>query len=113
MAGLSAPGLQVDRPSRRYGAVVALQDLSLQVAPGELFGFVGSNGAGKTTTMRIVMGVLAADSGVVHWKDAPVTLETRRRFGYMPEERGLYPKMRVLEQLVYIAQPHGLAERGA
>lgn len=88
--------------------MVALRDLSFSVAPGELFGFVGSNGAGKTTTMRIVMGVLAADSGQVRWNGAPITLETRRRFGYMPEERGLYPKMRILEQLVYLAELHGL-----
>jgi ABC-2 type transport system ATP-binding protein len=105
---VSAAGLTVDRLTRRYGNLVALRNLSLQVAPGEVFGFVGSNGAGKTTTMRIIMGVLAADSGEVRWNDAPVTLETRRAFGYMPEERGLYPKMRILEQLVYLAQLHGL-----
>jgi ABC-2 type transport system ATP-binding protein len=115
MGAMALPdrGLHVDRVSRRYGDVVALRDLSLQVAPGELFGFVGANGAGKTTTMRIVMGVLAADAGQVRWNGAPVDFETRRRFGYMPEERGLYPKMRVLEQLVYLAQLHGLrAEAG-
>ena len=101
-------GLRVDRLSRRYGDVVALRDLSFQVSRGEIFGFVGSNGAGKTTTMRIIMGVLAADAGDVRWTDAPITLEVRRRFGYMPEERGLYPKMRVLEQLIYLAELHGL-----
>src|SRR5438309_2654022 len=101
-------GLQVDQLSRRYGQVVALQDLSFTVAPGELFGFVGSNGAGKTTTMRIVMGVLSADAGEVRWNGAPIRLETRRRFGYMPEERGLYPKLKALEQLVYLAELHGL-----
>jgi ABC-2 type transport system ATP-binding protein len=103
------PALEVERLVRRYGDLVALQELSLQVAAGELFGFVGANGAGKTTTMRIVMGVLAADSGEVRWGGAPVTFETHRRFGYMPEERGLYPKMRVLEQLVYLAELHGVA----
>jgi ABC-2 type transport system ATP-binding protein len=101
-------GLQVERLSRRYGDVVALREASFEVARGELFGFVGSNGAGKTTTMRIIMGVLAADSGELHWNGGPITLETRRRFGYMPEERGLYPKMRVLEQLIYLAELHGL-----
>src|SRR5207237_8101888 len=106
-------GLQVDQLSRRYGPVVALQDLSFQVGPGELFGFVGSNGAGKTTTMRIVMGVLAADGGEVRWNGGRVTLESRRRFGYMPEERGLYPKMRVLEELVYLAELHGLTSAAA
>ena len=98
---------------RRYGDLVALQELSLQVAAGEVFGFVGANGSGKTTTMRIVMGVLAADSGEVRWGGAPVTFETHRRFGYMPEERGLYPKMRVLEQLVYLAQLHGVEPAAA
>src|SRR5439155_13394760 len=99
--------LEFDRLSRRYGDVVALQDLSFQVRAGELFGFVGSNGAGKTTTMRIAMGVLAADAGEVRWAGAPLTFATRRRIGYMPEERGLYPKMKVLEQLVYLAELHG------
>jgi ABC-2 type transport system ATP-binding protein len=106
---LKEGGLEVDRLSRRFGDLVALNEVSFDVGPGELFGFVGSNGAGKTTTMRIIMGVLSADAGEVRWKGAPVTLETRRRFGYMPEERGLYPKMRALEQLVYFAQLHGLS----
>lgn len=101
-------GLQVERLTRRFGDLVALRDLTFSVAPGELFGFVGSNGAGKTTTMRIVMGVLSADRGEVRWKGNPITLETRRRFGYMPEERGLYPKMKILEQLIYLAQLHGM-----
>jgi ABC-2 type transport system ATP-binding protein len=110
---VSNPALEVERLVRRYGELVALRELSLQVAAGELFGFVGANGAGKTTTMRIVMGVLAADSGEVRWGGAPVTFETHRRFGYMPEERGLYPKMRVLEQLVYLAQLHGVEPAAA
>ena len=106
-------GLEIDRVSKRYGEVDALRDLSLQVRAGELFGFVGSNGAGKTTTMRIVMGVLAADAGKVRWAGRPLIFETRRRFGYMPEERGLYPKMRVWEQLVYLAELHGLTAAAA
>ena len=101
-------GLQVERLTRRFGDLVALRDLSFSVGPGELFGFVGSNGAGKTTTMRIIMGVLAADRGDVRWRGEPITLEMRRRFGYMPEERGLYPKMKILEQLIYLAQLHGM-----
>jgi ABC-type uncharacterized transport system ATPase subunit len=78
--------LEVDRLSKRYGDVVALQDLSFHVRAGELFGFVGSNGAGKTTTMRIAMGVLTADAGEVRWGGAPLTFETRRHIGYMPEQ---------------------------
>jgi ABC-2 type transport system ATP-binding protein len=105
--------LEFDRLSKRYGDVVALQDLSFAVQAGELFGFVGANGAGKTTTMRIAMGVLSADAGEVRWAGAPLCFETRRRTGYMPEERGLYPKMRVREQLVYLAELHGMAHDAA
>ncbi len=81
--------LEIDAISKRYGDVVALREMSFDVRAGELFGFVGSNGAGKTTAMRIALGVLAADSGEVRWDGKPITLETRRRIGYMPEERGL------------------------
>jgi ABC-2 type transport system ATP-binding protein len=105
--------LEIDRVSKRYGDVVALQDMTFDVGAGELFGFVGSNGAGKTTTMRIALGVLAADAGEVRWDGAPVDLEVRRRVGYMPEERGLYPRMRVTEQLVYLARLHGLSAADA
>ena len=93
--------------TKRYGNLLALNNLSLTVKPGEVFGFVGSNGAGKTTTMRIVLGVLAPNGGEVFWDGSLIDFETRRRIGYMPEERGLYPKMRVREQLVYLAQLHG------
>jgi ABC-2 type transport system ATP-binding protein len=105
--------LRIDGVSKRYGDVVALREMTFDVRAGELFGFVGSNGAGKTTTMRIALGVLAADSGEVRWDGAPVTLETRRQIGYMPEERGLYPKMKVAEQLVYLARLHGLSTAAA
>jgi ABC-2 type transport system ATP-binding protein len=100
--------LEVDGLTKRYGTNLALSNLSFSVRPGEVYGFVGANGAGKTTAMRIMLGVLAADSGAVRWQGQPVTFETRRRFGYMPEERGLYPKMRVTEHLVYLARLHGL-----
>jgi ABC-2 type transport system ATP-binding protein len=99
--------------ARRYGDVVALDGVSFTVERGQLFGFVGPNGAGKTTAMRIVLGVLAADGGEVRWRGEPVTAQTRSRFGYMPEERGLYPKMRVRDQLVYLARLHGADARGA
>ncbi len=92
----------------RYGDVVALDGLSLDVEPGRMTGFVGPNGAGKTSTMRIVLGVLGPDSGTVTWQDRPLDAAARRSFGYMPEERGLYPKMRVGDQLVYLARLHGL-----
>jgi ABC-2 type transport system ATP-binding protein len=100
--------LELNGLSRRFGDVVALDDVSFTVAEGEMVGFVGPNGAGKTTAMRIALGVLEPDAGVVRWRGSVVDAETRRRFGYMPEERGLYPKMRVLDQLVYLARLHGL-----
>ena len=105
--------LEVIDLSRRYGDVVALDHLSFTVEPGQLFGFVGPNGAGKTTTMRIILGVLEPDGGEVRWRGRPVDLDTRARFGYMPEERGLYPKMRVLDQLAYFASLHGLPRAAA
>jgi ABC-2 type transport system ATP-binding protein len=105
--------LEFDRVTKRYGDQVALQDLTFSVRPGEMFGFVGANGAGKTTAMRIAMGVLASDAGEVRWNGAPVSFETRQRFGYMPEERGLYPKMRVGEQLEYFGRLHGLDQAAA
>ncbi len=105
--------LEIEGVSKRYGATVAVQDLSFNVRAGELFGFVGRNGAGKTTTMRIVLGVLAADAGVVRWAGAPLDFDTRRRIGYMPEERGLYPKMRLLEQLTYLGELHGMSGSAA
>jgi ABC-2 type transport system ATP-binding protein len=101
--------LQIESLCKRYGDTVALQDMTFTVQPGELFGFVGSNGAGKTTAMRIALGVLSADSGHVHLGGRPIDLAMRRRIGYMPEERGLYPKMKVGRQLSYLAQLHGLS----
>ena len=93
--------------SRRYGQTVALDGLTLDVPEGEVVGFVGPNGAGKTTAMRIALGVLEPDGGEVLWRGAPVTREHQRLFGYMPEERGLYPKMRVDRHLRYLAMLHG------
>ena len=101
--------LDIDGISKRYGQTVAVQDLTFDVRAGEVFGFVGRNGAGKTTTMRIVLGVLAADAGEVRWNGKRLDLEARRRIGYMPEERGLYPKMRLSEQLAYLGELHGMA----
>jgi ABC-2 type transport system ATP-binding protein len=106
-------GLGVQGITKRYGALEAVRDLSFDVRPGEVFGFVGSNGAGKTTTMRVVLGTLTSDAGGVLWDGSPITFEVRRRIGYMPEERGLYPKMRIGEQLIYLAQLHGATQPAA
>lgn len=94
--------------SRSFGGHVALDDVSFTVRPGRTTGFVGANGAGKTTAMRIVLGVLAPDAGRVELGGEPLTLPVRARFGYMPEERGLYPKMKVADQLIYLGRVHGL-----
>ena len=109
----TGPVLEVDGLVKRYGATLALDGVSFAVEPGQVFGFVGRNGAGKTTTMRIVLGVLAADAGSVRWHGRPVDAAVRRRTGYMPEERGLYPKMRVRDQLTYLAELHGAGRRDA
>lgn len=99
--------LELRGVTKRYGDRIAVNNLSMSVQPGQMFGFVGTNGAGKTTTMRILMGVLQQDAGVVLWQGRPAGPADRRRFGYMPEERGLYPKMRVRDQLVYLARLRG------
>src|SRR5262249_62257515 len=96
-----------------FGDTVALRELSFDVRAGELFGFVGSNGAGKTTAMRVILGVLASDAGEVRWAGERLTLEMRRRIGYMPEERGLYPRMKVADQLIYFARLHGMTPAAA
>lgn len=105
--------LQISRLSKRFGSLQALNELSFHVGDDELVGFVGANGAGKSTTMRIAMGVLEADSGTVTWDGQPVDAGLRRRIGYMPEERGLYPKMKVEAQLTYLARLHGVSKARA
>jgi ABC-2 type transport system ATP-binding protein len=99
--------LELTDVSRRYGDTVALDALTLEAPTGEVVGFVGPNGAGKTTAMRIAMGILEPDAGQVLWNGAPATREVQRSFGYIPEERGLYPKMHVDKQLRYLALLHG------
>ncbi len=99
--------------SRRYGDIVALDDLSLEVPSGQVVGFLGPNGAGKTTTMRAIFGLTDLDAGSVHWNGKPVDQKTRRRFGYMPEERGLYPGMHVGEQIEYFGRLHGMSSHDA
>ncbi len=99
--------LEVLELRRSFGDLVAVDGLSFSVPAGQLFGFVGRNGAGKTTTMRIICGLLAADAGSVTWGGAPIDATARERIGYMPEERGLYMKMRIADQLEYLAVLHG------
>lgn len=100
--------LYIDHLNKSYGDHQVLHDMTFQVAPGEIYGFVGSNGAGKSTTMRIALGVLASDSGEVRVGDEPINDDLRRRIGYMPEERGLYAKEKIADQLIFFAKLHGL-----
>jgi ABC-2 type transport system ATP-binding protein len=105
--------LELDGLTCRYGAILALDRLSFRAPAGQVVGFLGPNGAGKTTTMRAIFGLTDLDAGTVRWNGAPVSQAERRRFGYMPEERGLYPGMLVAEQLEYLGRLHGLAARPA
>ncbi len=100
--------LELTGLSRRFGATVALDGMSFGVARGRVVGFLGPNGSGKTTAMRAVFGLVGLDGGEVSWDGRRVGADERRRFGYMPEERGLYPTMKVGEQLSYIARLHGM-----
>ena len=101
--------LELEGLTRRYGTLTALDELSFSVPAGQVVGFLGPNGAGKTTTMRAVFGLTDLDAGMVRWNGVPVGQAERRRFGYMPEERGLYPAMLVCEQLEYLGRLHGMS----
>lgn len=96
--------LELEAATKRFGALAALDACSFTARPGRLTGFVGPNGAGKTTAMRAVFGLVELDSGAMRWRGTPIDAEQRRRFGYMPEERGLYLRMRVRDQLVYLGR---------
>ncbi len=100
--------LVVDQVSKRFGSVVALDGLSFSVADGEVFGFLGANGAGKTTTMRIALGLVRPDGGTIAWRGRRTEELPRRTWGYLPEERGLYHRMTVLDQLVYFGRLYGV-----
>jgi ABC-2 type transport system ATP-binding protein len=105
--------LEIRDLTKRYADVVALDGASFSVAPGRIVGFLGPNGAGKTTTMRAIFGLVHPDRGEVRWRGRPVGAEQRARFGYMPEERGLYPKMKVGDQLAYLAELSGMSGAAA
>ncbi len=105
--------LEVQNLTRRFGERTVLHDVSFSVPANGMTGFVGANGAGKTTTMRIIMGVLKAHGGQVNFNGSPIADGDRARFGYMPEERGLYPKQQVLDQLQYLGQLHGMSRLDA
>jgi ABC-2 type transport system ATP-binding protein len=105
--------LSVESVARRFGQVEAVRDVSFELARGSTLGLLGPNGAGKTTTMRMVLGIYAPDRGRITWDGAPITESTRKRMGYLPEERGIYSRLRVNEQIVYFARLHGLSAADA
>ncbi len=105
--------LEVDKLAKRYGDVVALDGCSFVVPEGRMVGFLGPNGAGKTTTMRAVFGLVEPDAGSIRWHGRAVGPDAWQRFGYMPEERGLYPKMRVRDQVVHFGRLSGLGAAAA
>src|SRR5258708_14976236 len=106
-------GLMLRGVSKSFGSFQALKDLSMEVREGALFGFLGANGAGKTTTMRMILDLFRPDSGQITWNGVPVREVARRSFGYLPEERGLYPKMEVEAQLLFLARLSGLSKQDA
>jgi ABC-2 type transport system ATP-binding protein len=110
---LASTMLVLDRVQRSFGSALAVRDISLTVERGSTFGLLGPNGAGKTTTMRMILGILLPDRGSVTWNGAPIDGAVRRRFGYLPEERGLYGKLTVRAQFISFGRLHGLAENDA
>jgi ABC-2 type transport system ATP-binding protein len=113
MKGESSMGLLVTDVSKSFGTFQAIQDLSMEVREGTLFGFLGANGAGKTTTMRMILDLIRPDAGQITWNGRDVRTVQRHNWGYLPEERGLYPKMEVGEQLLFLARLHGLSKQDA
>jgi ABC-2 type transport system ATP-binding protein len=100
--------LLIENISKSFARVQAVRNLSMQVQPGEIFGFLGPNGAGKTTTIRMILDILRPDSGKITWAGKPVGEIPRKAWGYLPEERGLYPKMNVDDQLIFLARLYGM-----
>ena len=105
--------LMVEHINKWFGSFQAIKDLSMDVREGVMFGFVGPNGAGKTTTMRMILDLLRPDAGAITWNGVPVSEVPRREFGYLPEERGLYPRMETQEQLLFLARLSGMSREDA
>jgi ABC-2 type transport system ATP-binding protein len=107
------PVVELAGVTKAYENKVAVRDLSLSIEAGQMFGLLGPNGAGKTSSIRMMMGITLPDSGQVNLFDRPFDRKSLERVGYLPEERGLYKKMKVLEQLVFFAELHGIERHEA
>lgn len=105
--------LQLENITKRFGEFTAVDQLNLCVEQGTMYGFLGANGAGKTTTFRMILGILNADEGKITWNGKRISYETSPDIGYLPEERGLYPKMKVMEQLIFLGQLRGMSKSNA
>ena len=105
--------LKIDHVTKRFGDFTAVDDLSIMVEEGTMYGFLGANGAGKTTTFRMILGLLNPNEGKVSWNGQPISYATSPQIGYLPEERGLYPKMKVEEQLVFLGELRGMKKTDA
>lgn len=105
--------LMLDHVTKRFGVFTAVDDLSLQIPDGEIFGFLGANGAGKTTTFRMILGILHSNGGKITWDNQQLDYAASHFVGYLPEERGLYPKLKVRDQIVYLARLRGMRKEDA
>jgi ABC-2 type transport system ATP-binding protein len=105
--------LRIDRVTKNYGDKTAVNGIDFEVGQGEIFGLLGANGAGKTTTMRMVLGLIYPDEGAIYWKGKGYSDELRSLMGYLPEERGLYPKVKVSDQVLYLAELRGMKRSAA
>lgn len=105
--------LKLDRVTKKFGDTLAVDQLSISIPEKEMFGFLGANGAGKTTTFRMILGLLNPSSGTVTWENKPINYSTSHLVGYLPEERGLYPKLKVKDQIVYLARLRGMQKQEA
>lgn len=105
--------LKIEKVRKSFGDKIAVDNLNMLVKPGEVMGLIGQNGAGKTTTFRMILNFISADQGKITWQDGPITQEIKQKIGFLPEERGLYQKMTVEDQILYFAELHGMKRADA
>jgi len=105
--------LKIDKVRKSFGDKIAVDNLNMVVKPGEVMGLIGQNGAGKTTTFRMILNFISAEQGKITWQDGPITQEIKQKIGFLPEERGLYQKMTVEDQILYFAELHGMKRADA